>query len=73
MPATDQYALAVMAYELLIGRPPFQGAPGPLMYQHLMTPPPPPSSVNPRLSGELDAVLLHALAKRPEQRFALCP
>ena len=70
VPATDQYALAVMAYELLTGRPPFQGAPGPLMYQHLMTSPPPPSSVNPRLSGELDAVLLHALAKRPEQRFA---
>src|SRR6266571_4105670 len=70
VPATDQYALAVMAYELLTGRPPFQGAPGPLMYQHLTVLPPPPSSVNPRLSGELDTVLLHALAKRPEQRFA---
>jgi len=70
VPATDQYALAVMVYELLTGRPPFQGAPGPLMYQHLMTPPPPPSSVNPRLSSELDAVLLHALAKKPEERFA---
>ena len=69
VPATDQYALAVMAYELLTGRPPFQGAPGPLMYQHLTMLPPPPSSVNPQLSGELDAVLLHALAKRPEQRF----
>lgn len=70
VPATDQYALAVMAYELLTGRPPFQGAPGPLMYQHLTVPPPPPSSLNSRLSGELDTVLLHALAKRPEQRFA---
>lgn len=70
VPATDQYALAILAYELLAGRPPFQGAPGPLMYQHLTVAPPPPSSVNPRLSSELDAVLLHALAKRPEQRFA---
>jgi WD40 repeat protein/serine/threonine protein kinase len=70
VPATDQYALAVMAYELLTGRPPFKGAPGPLMYQHLTVLPPPPSSVNPHLSGELDAVLLHAMAKRPEQRFA---
>jgi serine/threonine protein kinase len=70
VPATDQYALAVMAYELLTGRPPFQGAPGPLMYQHLMAPVPPPSSVNQHLSRELDAVLLHALAKKPEERFA---
>ena len=70
VPAIDQYALSVMAYELLTGRLPFQGAPGPLMYQHLTVPAPPPSSVNPRLSAELDAVLLHALAKRPEQLFA---
>jgi len=68
--ATDQYALAVMAYELLVGHPPFQGPPMSLMYLHTTTLPPPPSSVNPRLSRDLDAVLMHALAKRPEQRFA---
>jgi serine/threonine protein kinase len=70
VPATDQYALAIMAYELLAGRPPFQGPPMRLMHLHAMTPPPPPSTFNPRLRGELDVVLLHALAKEPEQRFA---
>jgi serine/threonine protein kinase len=70
VPATDQYALAIMTYELLAGRLPFQGPPMRLMHLHAMTPPPPPSTFNPRLSGELDTVLLHALAKQPEQRFA---
>ncbi|WP_376796719.1 protein kinase [Thermogemmatispora sp.] len=67
--ATDQYALAIMAYEMLTGQPPFQGGPGPLMYQHLQKAPPPPSSQNPALSPAIDRVLLQALAKRPEERF----
>ena len=70
VPATDQYALAVMAYELLTGRPPFQGGLSQLMYQHFNTAPPPPSSFNPRLSRDIDTVLLHALAKKPAERFA---
>jgi len=69
VPATDQYALAVMAYELLTGRPPFQGGLSQVMYQHFNTPPPPPSIFNPRIPGEIDAVLLCALAKRPDERF----
>lgn len=67
--ATDQYALAVMAYELLTGRPPFQGRQEQLMYAHVNTPPQPPSMFNPRLSSDIDRVLLHALAKKPEERF----
>ena len=69
VPATDQYALAVMAYELLTGRPPFQGGLSQMMYQHFNTPPPPPSVFNPHIPGEIDAVLLRALAKRPDERF----
>ncbi|GHO97764.1 hypothetical protein KSF_078120 [Reticulibacter mediterranei] len=67
--ATDQYALGIMAYELLSGRPPFQGSPHQMMYQHLMEQPVSPSQVNPRLSQEVDAVLLRALSKQPQERF----
>lgn len=69
-PASDQYALAVMAYELLTGQPPFRGGPGQLLYQHLNTAPTPPSALNPLLSGDIDTVLLHGLAKEPQARFA---
>src|SRR5712692_11346519 len=67
--ATDQHALAIMVYELLVGRPPFQGGPGQVMRQHYLTPPLAPSTLNPRLSSSIDAVLLRALAKQPEGRF----
>jgi serine/threonine protein kinase len=70
VPATDQYALAIMAYELLTGRPPFQGPPMRMMHLHATTPPQPPSTLNPQLSIDIDAVLLGALAKKPEDRFA---
>ena len=67
--ATDQYALAVMAYELLTSKPPFQGRQEQLMYAHVNTPPPPPGTLNPRLSSDIDRVLIRALAKKPEERF----
>ena len=68
--ATDQYALAMMAYDLLTGRPPFQGSLGQVMYQHLHVTPQPPGTLNPRVPADVDTVLLHALAKKPEERFA---
>ncbi len=67
--ATDQYALAVMAYEMLTGRPPFLGSLQRLMYQHFTIQPSPPSTFNPQLSPAINKVLLRALAKQPEDRF----
>ncbi len=67
--STDQYALAVMAYEMLAGRPPFIGGMEQLMYQHFHTQAPPPSKFNPRLSDDIDATLLRALSKEPGDRF----
>jgi serine/threonine protein kinase len=68
--ASDQYALAVMAYELLTGRQPFQGTFEQVMYQHFNAEPLPPSRLNPNLSPDVDTVFRIALAKQPEQRFA---
>lgn len=69
VPVSDQYALAIMIYQLLTGRPPFQGGPGQMMYQHLSVAPQAPSTLNPVLNRDVDAILLRALAKRPENRF----
>jgi WD40 repeat protein len=67
--ATDQYALAVMAYQLLTGRPPFLGGPGQVMRQHFQAQPQPASALNSRIPSALDTVILRALAKQPEDRF----
>ncbi|HLG65358.1 MAG TPA: serine/threonine-protein kinase [Ktedonosporobacter sp.] len=70
-PASDQYGLAVIAYELLAGRPPFQGNAEHIMKRlHINMQPQPPSTFNPALSPAVNNVLLRALAKRPEDRFA---
>lgn len=67
--ASDQYALAIMVYELLVGRPPFVGNLGQVMHQHYLVPAPAPSSLNAHLPPAIDAVLLRALAKQPDERF----
>ena len=68
-PATDQYALAIMAYQLLTGRPPFSGRMEQVMRQHFMVQPQPSGSLNQAVSPALDAVILRALEKEPDKRF----
>jgi serine/threonine protein kinase len=67
--ATDQYGLAVMTYEMLAGRPPFVGSMEQLMYQHFSVQPDAPSTYNPQIPAAIDAVLLRALSKKPDDRF----
>jgi serine/threonine protein kinase len=70
VPATDQYALAVMAYELLTGCLPLEGDNFyHWWHQHRNVMPVSPGTVNSSLPRELDAVLLRALAKNPEERY----
>lgn len=67
----DIYALAVMAFELLTGQPPFPGPTLPeLLKQHAMDEPPRPSQVCEGLSTAFDAALLQGLAKAPADRPA---
>jgi len=66
---SDIYSAAVIVYEVLTGRRPFEGQGAALMRKILDETPPLPSTVEPRLSKEMDRVLLKALAKRPEERF----
>ncbi|SNT58597.1 serine/threonine-protein kinase [Actinacidiphila glaucinigra] len=67
---TDQYSLGCLFYELLTGRPPFTGdSPFAVMNQHLAKDPVPPSALRPQLPADVDAVVLRALAKQPDQRF----
>lgn len=68
-PASDQYGLAIMAYELLTGRAPFKGGSEQMMYQHFHVAPTPPSQLNPALPPDVDEVLLRGLAKNPGDRF----
>lgn len=68
---TDIYQLGVMFFELLVGRRPFLAETEyDMMSHHLSTPPPAPSSIDPKLPKSVDRVLLKALAKNPEDRFA---
>ncbi len=68
-PESDQYALAVMIYYLLAGRPPFEGDPMQLMRQHLVVDVPSITTLNPGIPPSINGVLARALAKLPEQRF----
>lgn len=69
-PASDRYALGVVAYELLTGRRPFNGSdPVTQARQHLEQSPPRPSRVTLGLPPAVDAVLLRALAKSAADRW----
>ena len=67
---TDIYQLGVMFFELLVGRRPFLAETEyDMMSHHLSTPPPTPSSIDPKLPKSIDRVLLKALAKDPAARY----
>ncbi|RKH33281.1 serine/threonine protein kinase, partial [Corallococcus llansteffanensis] len=66
----DLYAMGVIAYQLLTGRLPFpdEGLTAQLV-AHQTRQPPPLRSVHPGVPAAVEAVILRALAKTPEERF----
>ncbi|CPR12762.1 serine/threonine protein kinase [Mycobacterium bohemicum DSM 44277] len=67
---SDVYSLGCVLYEILTGEPPFTGdSPVAVAYQHVREDPVPPSQRHEGISADLDAVVLKALAKNPENRY----
>jgi len=68
--ASDQYALGVMVYEWLSGAQPFHGSFVEIASQHLSASPPSLRTQVPRLPPAIEDVVMKALAKDPQHRFA---
>jgi Protein kinase domain len=67
---SDIYALACVLFECLTGAPPFGGDSRlEVAWAHLEEEPPAPSKLRSALPGALDAVIVRALAKEPEERY----
>ena len=68
-PEADVYSYAAMAYEVLLGRPPFpQDDLVALLHAHLYAAPPPPRAVRPSVPPAASDALLAGLAKTPRDR-----
>lgn len=66
----DMYAMSVVLYELLTGQRPFTASSLTELFQKITQEEPvPPSVLRPSLPSRLDAVILRALSKRPEDRY----
>ena len=66
---SDIYSVGVVAYELLTGKKPFTGNSAAVMQQVINQRPADPSSINPKLSPQIDQVIQKALAKNSADRY----
>lgn len=69
-PASDQYALGIVVYEWLCGEVPFRGSFGEITAKHLHARPPSFKEKGVSFSPDVEKIVMKALAKKPEERFA---
>ncbi len=68
---SDVYSLGVVLYEMVTGRPPFAGDnPVTIAYKHVREEPVPPRRINPAIPAAFEAVVLQAMAKDRDRRYA---
>jgi serine/threonine protein kinase len=65
---SDLYSLAVIAYEMLVGQPPFRGRVAAILTAQIQKPPTPLRELNPDVPPVLEEAVLTALAKKPSDR-----
>ena len=71
--SSDQFSLAVIAFEMLTGEKPYTGEHiTAVVFKIVAEEPPPLRRLNPSLGGTIEAALLKALAKKPEARYGAC-
>ncbi len=67
---TDLYSLGVVVYQMLTGQTPFTApTPNAVLYAHVNKSPQPPSLLNRAVPQAIEASVLRALAKKPDERF----
>lgn len=67
---SDQYSLGIIVYEMFAGQVPFDDASAmSVALKHISDPPPPIRDLNPKVTPELEAVVMRALDKEPRNRY----
>ncbi len=67
---SDIYSLGIVMYEMMTGRPPYDGdSPVSIAIQHINGKPAMPSTLNPNIPGGLEQIIMHAIAQNPDDRY----